>query len=72
MSDSIPFYRRNQIDAIFNYVPLKNNPSKKPISLFFTQSAVIDSVSANQADEVKLSTNSGRYETVKTARRQRA
>ncbi len=65
VSDSIPFYRRNQIDAIFNYVPLKNNPSKKPISLFFTQTAVIDSVSVNQADEVKLSTNSGRYETVK-------
>lgn len=65
VADSIPFFRRNQIDAIFNYVPLKNNPSKKPISLFFTQSSVIDSVSVHQKEEVKLSTNSGRYETVK-------
>jgi hypothetical protein len=65
VGDSIPFFRRNQIDAIFNYVPLKNNPSKKPISLFFTQSSVIDSVSVHQKEEVKLSTNNGRYETVK-------
>lgn len=65
VDDSIPFFRRNQIDAVFNYVPLKNNPSKKPISLFFTQSSVIDSVSVYQKEEVKLSTNSGSYETVK-------
>jgi len=65
VDDSIPFFRRNQIDAIFNYVPLKNNPSKKPISLFFTQSSVIDSVSVHQKEEVKLSTTNGRYETIK-------
>ncbi|MBA4410031.1 MAG: DUF5686 family protein [Bacteroidota bacterium] len=65
VNDSIPFFRRNQIDAIFNYVPLNNNPSKKPISLFFTQSAVIDSVSVGQIEDVKLNANSGRYETVK-------
>jgi len=64
-ADSIPFFQRNQIDAIFNYVPLKNNPSKKPISLFFTQSAVVDSVSVNQEQDVKLSAGAGRYETVK-------
>ncbi len=29
VNDSIPFFRRNQIDAIFNYVPLKNNPVEK-------------------------------------------
>jgi hypothetical protein len=65
LNDSIPFFRRNQIDAVFNYVPLKNNPSKKPISLFFTQSAVIDSVTVNQPEEVKLRTNNGHYETIK-------
>ncbi|MBV5312234.1 MAG: carboxypeptidase-like regulatory domain-containing protein [Prolixibacteraceae bacterium] len=63
--DSIPFYRRNQIDAVFDYVPGKNNPSKKPINLFFTQSAVIDSVTVNQPDEVKLITGNGHYETLK-------
>ncbi|MDP3442543.1 MAG: DUF5686 family protein, partial [Ignavibacteria bacterium] len=47
INNSIPFFRRNQIDATFNYVPLNNSPKKKPISLFFTQSAVIDSVSVN-------------------------
>lgn len=65
VGDSIPFFRRNQIDAVFNYVPLKNNPSKKPISLFFTQSAVIDSVSVNQPEEVKLAAGNGRFETIK-------
>ena len=65
VKDSIPFFRRNQIDAIFNYVPLKNNPSKKPISLFFTQSSVVDSVSVNQAEDVKLANGNGRYETIK-------
>jgi hypothetical protein len=65
VNDSVPFFRRNQIDAIFNYVPLKNNPSKKPISLFFTQSSLIDSVTVNQKENVKLSTGTGKYETVK-------
>ena len=65
VSDSVPFFRRNQIDAIFNYVPLKNNPSKKPISLFFTQSAVIDSVSVNQEKDVILAKGNGKYETIK-------
>jgi hypothetical protein len=65
VSDSVPFYKRNQIDAIFNYVPGKNNPSKKPISLFFTQSAVIDSVTVNQSEDVHLGVGNGRYETIK-------
>ncbi len=65
VDDSIPFFRRNQIDAVFNYVPLKNNPSKKPISLFFTQSSVIDSVTVNQEQDVKLANGSGHYETIK-------
>jgi hypothetical protein len=65
VNDSIPFYRRNQIDAVFNYMPLNNNPSKKPISLFFTQTAVVDSVSVNQPEDVELTNTSGRYETVK-------
>lgn len=64
LNDSVPFFRRNQIDAVFNYVPLKNNPSKKPISLFFTQSSVIDSVSVNQEEDVKMTTGNGRYETI--------
>jgi hypothetical protein len=65
VNDSVPFFRRNQIDAVFNYVPLKNNPSKKPISLFFTQSAVIDSVTVNQPEDVRLTMGNGRYETIK-------
>ncbi len=65
VNDSVPFFRRNQIDAIFNYVPLKNNPSKKPISLFFTQSSVVDSVTVNQKDDVKIQTGNGHFETIK-------
>jgi hypothetical protein len=64
IGDSVPFFRRNQIDAVFNYVPLKNNPSKKPISLFFTQSSVIDSVSVNQPEDVRLAAGNGHFETV--------
>ncbi len=65
VNDSIPFFRRNEIDAVFNYVPLKNNPSKKPISLLFNQSAVIDSVTVNQPQAVVLASGNGRYETIK-------
>lgn len=65
VNDSIPFFRRNQIDAVFNYIPGNNNPSKKPISLYFTQSAVIDSVTVNQPGNVKLEYGNGRYETLK-------
>lgn len=68
VNDSVPFFRRNQIDAIFNYVPLKNNPSKKPISLFFTQSSVIDSVTVNQPERVKLGNGNGHFESIKLAR----
>ena len=65
VNDSTPFFRKNQIDAVFNYVPLRNNPTKQPVSLFFTQTAIIDSVTVNQHGDVKLTTNSGHYETVK-------
>jgi hypothetical protein len=65
VNDSLPFFRRNQIDAVFNYIPLKNNPSKKPISLFFSQSSVIDSVKFNQTDNVKFGNGSGHSETIK-------
>ena len=65
VNDSIPFFRRNQIDAVFNYIPLKNNPSKKPISLFYTQSSIIDSVTVNQPEEIKLTKGVGKYETIK-------
>ena len=63
--DSIPFFRRNQIDAVFNYVPNNTNKDKKPISLFFTQTAVIDNVNVNQTQELKLTTGNGKYETIK-------
>jgi hypothetical protein len=64
VNDSVPFFRKNQIDAIFNYVPVRNNPTKKPISLFFTQSSLIDSVTVNQRENIKLSTKTGKYETI--------
>lgn len=65
VADSIPFYRRNQIEAVFDYVPGSNNPSKKPISLYYTQSSVIDSVTVNHSEDVSLSYKAGKYETVK-------
>ncbi len=65
VGDSIPFFRRNQIEAVFNSIPGNDNPSKNPISLYFTQSAVIDSVTVNQTGDVKLSYENGRYETIK-------
>ncbi|HLN73782.1 MAG: DUF5686 family protein [Methylococcaceae bacterium] len=68
VNDSVSFFKRNQIQALFNYVPLKNNASKKPISLDFTQTSVIDSVTVNQPEEVKLSSGSGKYETLKLAK----
>ena len=54
VDESTPFFKKNQIEAVFNYVPLRNNPTKKPISLFFTQTAIIDSVTVNQPRDVRL------------------
>ncbi|MFY9152486.1 MAG: DUF5686 family protein [Prolixibacteraceae bacterium] len=66
VKDDVPFFRRNQIDAVFNYVPnSSSSKTKKPISLFFTQTAVIDSVTVNQDEELKLASGNGKYETIK-------
>ncbi len=64
VNDSIPFFRRNQIDAVFNYIPGKSNLVKNPVSLYFTQSAVIDSVTVNQSENVQLRNKNSPYETI--------
>lgn len=65
VNDTVPFYRRNQIDAVFDYIPSQNNPSKKHLSLYFSQAATIDSVTVNQPGDVQLTVKNSSYETIK-------
>lgn len=66
VNDSTPFYKRNQIDALFDYVPFKNHKKQpKRLSLFYTQSATIDDVTIDPPKPIKLSTPGAKYETVK-------
>ena len=66
VNDSTPFYKRNQIDAVFDYIPFKNKKKQvNHLSLFYTQTANIDQVTINQQDEIKLNTKKAKYETVK-------
>lgn len=63
--DSLPFYKRNQIDALFYVNPFQSadNP-KKSLSVFFRQTATIDQVSIGNGPAIELSTPKARYETI--------
>ncbi|PTN06748.1 DUF5686 family protein [Mangrovibacterium marinum] len=65
VNDSTPFYKRNQIDALFDYIPFKT-PKKdtKRVSLYYTQNATIKDVVINPKDEIKLSAPKSKYETI--------
>jgi len=66
VNDSTPFYKRNQIDALFDYIPFETqNKNARRLSLFYTQAATIDSVTIDPPGEIKLMTPKARYETIK-------
>ncbi len=66
VNDSTPFYKRVQIDALFDYVPFKTgNKDSKRLSLFYTQTANIEKVTINPKAAIKLSNKNAKYETVK-------
>lgn len=66
INDSLPFYKRNQIDALFEVNPFESNSDKekKRLSVFFSQTATIDQVTIARGPEIKLSTPKARYETI--------
>ncbi|WP_163707019.1 DUF5686 family protein [Mangrovibacterium lignilyticum] len=66
VNDSTPFYKRNEIDALFDYIPFKSQKKDtKRLSLFYTQSASIDEVTIDPEGEIKLSAPKAKYETIK-------
>lgn len=66
VNDSTPFYKRNQIDAVFDYIPFRNQKKDpKRLSLFYKQTATIDDVVIDPPGEIKLSAPRAKYETVK-------
>ena len=66
VNDSTPFYKRVQIDALFDYVPFKTpRKEQERVSLFYSQTATIDQVTINPPKEIVLSTKNAKYETVK-------
>ena len=68
VDDTIPFYKRNQIDALFLVIPYKTKKKDQDrLSVFYTQIANIDHVNVNPTEEIKLSNKKSKYETVKLA-----
>jgi len=68
VNDSVPFYKRNQIDALFLVIPYKTKKKDQDrLSIFYTQIANIDHVTVNPAEDFKLSSKKSKYETVKLA-----
>lgn len=66
VNDSTPFYKRNQMDALFDYIPFETQNKKATrLSLFYTQASTIDEVTIDPPDEIKLMTPRAKYETVK-------
>ncbi|WP_167619521.1 DUF5686 family protein [Maribellus sediminis] len=66
VNDSTPFYKRNQIDALFDYIPFETrNKKANRLSLFYTQAATIDEVTIDPPEEIKLLTPRAKYETIK-------
>lgn len=64
VNDSIPFYKKNRIDALFYIIPFeRRNKEKKRLSVFYTQTANIDQVTIGQKDPIELSNPKARYET---------
>ncbi|WP_346854823.1 DUF5686 family protein [uncultured Draconibacterium sp.] len=66
VNDTTPFYKRVQIDALFDYVPFKTGKKDaQRLSLFYTQTANVDQVTINPPDPIKLSSKNAKYETIK-------
>ncbi|MEL7587709.1 MAG: DUF5686 family protein [Prolixibacteraceae bacterium] len=62
---SAPFYKKNEIEALFDIIPFKtNNPDKKRLSVYYKQTANIDQVSFGHTAPIELSTPKARYETI--------
>jgi len=66
VNDSLPFYKRNQIDALFDVNPFQSNngKDKKRLAVFFRQTATIDQVSIGTGPAIELSTPKAKYETI--------
>jgi hypothetical protein len=66
VNDSLPFYKRNQIDAVFDVNPFRSSSDKEKqrLSVFFSQTANIDQVTIGQGPAIELSTPKANYETI--------
>ncbi len=66
VNDSTPFYKRNQMDALFDYIPFETrNKNASRLSLFYTQASSIDEVTIDPEGEIQLMTPRAKYETIK-------
>ncbi len=63
IDDSLFFYKRNQISATIDYIPINTN--KKRLELNYLMMNSVDKVSINNNDEIKLSRDAMTFETIK-------
>ena len=65
VNDSMPFYKRNQIDALFDVIPFKTKKKdQQRLSIFFTQTTNVDQVTINPDSPIELTNPKAKYETI--------
>jgi len=65
VNDTMPFYKRNLIEATIDYMPIKATENSKRLEVSFSQASSIDKVVLNQKTDVELSNKNLTYESVK-------
>lgn len=65
VDDSIPFYKRDEVEAIFDYLPIDVSAGKERLELYYSQVSSIDKVDLNPGADVKLSAKSIAFESIK-------
>ena len=65
VEDSLPFYKMNLIESVFDYIPINTSKNANRLEIAFSQKSLIDSVKVGHLAPVELSSKGLMYESVK-------
>ncbi len=65
LNDSIPFYKSNKTSAIFDYLPVRGDTTKRRLELTFQEYSSFSKVKINPNEKIELSAKSLSYESIK-------
>ncbi len=66
IEDSIPFYKENTLQAIFDYLPVSGDTTKERLELTFREYSSFSKVKVNPSEDIQLSAKSLNYESIKS------